>query len=319
MSINLSAITYTPQVISSQLTQSLTASESQQATLEQQLATGNLVNQPSDNPTATSSLMQLNSSLARAKQYATNAADGLGWLSLANSTVNSVMSNLQQARQLVLSISGSALSGQQAAITGIGDQLDSIRNQVINLANTQYGGQAIFAGTKQVNVAYDNSSTATSGTFLGGGSAQTRSVAPGVKVPVSVTGDKVFGADPTGLLSPLSNAAGSPPAGGVLATLVADVQGGNLQKAETTDLSSLDAAIQTVSNAAANLGAQYQQMQGFATQATNTQTALQGQISAIDGVNIAQASTQLTQAQQTFQSGLWATAQIESHSLVQYL
>ena len=317
MSINLSAITYTPQVISSQLTQSLTASESQQATLEQQLATGNLVNQPSDNPTATSSLMQLNSSLARAKQYATNAADGLGWLSLANSTVNSVMSNLQQARQLVLSISGSALSGQQAAITGIGDQLDSIRNQVINLANTQYGGQAIFAGTKQVNVAYDNSSPATSGTFLGGGSAQTRSVAPGVKVPVSVTGDKVFGADPTGLLSPPSTTPGVP--GGVMATLVADVKAGNLQKAETTDLSSLDAAIQTVSNAAANLGAQYQQMQGFATQATNTQTALQGQISAIDGVNIAQASTQLTQAQQTFQSGLWATAQIESHSLVQYL
>lgn len=316
MSINLSPVIYTPQVISSQLTSSLTASESQQAALEQQLATGNVVNQPSDNPTATATLMQLNSSLARAKQYASNAADGLGWLSLANSTVNSVMSNLQQARQLVLSISGSALSGQQAAVTGIGDQLTSIRNQILNLANTQYGGQAIFAGTGSVNVAFNPD-----GTYAGGGNAQTRKVGPGVEVPVSVPGDQVFGSGANNLLNPLTTTPPTTPPTppGVLATLISDVQSGNLQKAETTDLNSLDAAIQTVSNAAANLGSQYQQMQGFATQATNTQTALESQISAIDGVNLAQVSTQLSQAQQTFQSGLWATAQIESHSLVQYL
>jgi len=88
---------------------------------------------------------------------------------------------------------------------------------------------------------------------------------------------------------------------------------------QTTDLSALDGAIQTVTTAAATLGASYQRMQGFATQATNSQTALQSQVSAEDSVNVAQATTQLTQDQQTFQTGLWATAQIESHSLVQYL
>ena len=308
MSINLSAVTYTPAVISNQLIQSLTTDQSQQATLEQQLATGDLVNQPSDNPSAASSLMQLNASMNRAKQYSANAADGLGWLSLANSTVNSVMSNLQTARQLVLSISGSTLSGSQTATQGIATQLQSIKDQIVSLANTQYGNQALFSGTGNVTTAYKQD-----GTYVGGGNPQTRTVAPGVTVPVSVTGSQLFGpntTDPNGLLTPGT---------GSLDTLIQDVKSGNLQKAETTDLSALDASIQSVSSAAAGLGASYQRMQGFSNQATNAQAALQSQISAEDSVNVAQATSQLAQDQQTFQTGLWATAQIESHSLVQYL
>ncbi len=308
MSINLSAITETPTIISSQLIQSLNTDQSQQATLEQQLATGDLVNQPSDNPSAASSLMQLNAGVARANQYSTNAADGLGWLSLANSTVNSVMSNLQTARQLVLSVSGSSLSGSQTAVSAVASQLQSIKDQIVALANTQYGGQALFSGTGNVTAAFQQD-----GKYIGGGNAPTRTVAPGVTVPVSVTGNVLFGpstTDPNGLLTPGT---------GSLDAVIQDLKNGKLQQAQTTDLSNLDASIQNVSDAAASLGASYQRMQGFATQATNAQAALQSQISALDSVNVAQATTQLAQEQQTYQTGLWATAQIESHSLVQYL
>lgn len=307
MSMNLSAITYTPSMISSSMVANLMLDENQQAKMETQLSTGDIVNAPSDNPAAASSLMQLNASLNRATQYSTNAADGAGWLSLGNSTLNSVMSNLQTARQTVLALSGEMLTGTSGALTGAATQLQAIKQQILGLANTTYGGQAIFSGTGNVSTAYD-----ASGNYLGGGNAPTRTVAPGVTVPISVTGSTVFGSGATGLLSP----------GGVLDTLITDITTGtpaSLQKAQTTDLAALDSATTQVSTQAAEMGANYQRMQGFAVQATNAQQALQTQIGAEDSVNVAQVTTELTQAQQTFQTGLWATAQIESHSLVQYL
>ncbi len=303
----LPAITYSPSIISNQLVSNLNTDQTQQAQLEVQLSTGDLVNAPSDNPAAASSLMKLNSSLSRAQQYVTNANDGIGWLSLGTSTLGSVISTLQQAQQSVQALSGNALSGSQAALTGTAAQLQSTMSQVLNLANTTYGNQAIFSGTGNVSQAYDSA-----GNYVGGGNSPTRSVAPGVTVPVSVTGPQVFGTGSSGLLG----------SSGVLQTLINDVQTGtpaSLQKATTTDLAALGSALQNVESQAAAMGASYQRMQAFSTEATNAQTALQTQISSIDSVNLAQATTQLTQDQQTYQTGLWATAQIEQHSLVSYL
>jgi flagellar hook-associated protein 3 FlgL len=303
----MSAISYTPTIIRQQLLQDLSVDESQQATLEQQLASGTLVNSPSDDPAAAASIMQLNSSLARSKQYVTNANDGLGWLSLGNSTLNSVISTLQTAQQAVSALSGQDLSGQQAAITGTTAQLRSALQQVLNLANTTYGGQALFSGTGNISQAYDSS-----GNYVGGGSAPTRTVAPGVTVSISQTGPQIFGTGSTGLLG----------SSGVLQTLINDVSTGtpaSLQTAMTTDLNALTSAIQNVTAQAAVMGADYQRMQGFANQAGQAQTALETQISAEDSVDVAQATTSLSQDQQTYQMGLWATSQIEQHSLVQYL
>lgn len=303
----MSAISYTPTIIRQQLLQDLNTDQTQQATLEEQLASGTLVNSPSDDPAAAASIMQLNSSLARSKQYVTNANDGVGWLSLGNSTLNSIISTLQTAQQAVSAMSGQSLSGQQAAISGTTAQLQSALEQVMNLANTTYGGQAIFSGTGNVAQAYDSS-----GNYVGGGSAPTRTVAPGVTVSVSLTGPQVFGTGNTGLLG----------SSGVLQTLINDVSAGtpaSLQKAMTTDLSALTSSIQNVTGQAAVLGADYQRMQGFANQAAQAQTALQTQISSEDSVDVAQASTSLAQDQRNYQMGLWATSQIEQYSLVQYL
>ena len=52
-------------VIANQLISGLNSDEAQQATLEEQLSTGDMINQPSDNPAGAAELLQLNGSLAR--------------------------------------------------------------------------------------------------------------------------------------------------------------------------------------------------------------------------------------------------------------
>ncbi|HXQ60502.1 MAG TPA: hypothetical protein VN799_10390 [Acidimicrobiales bacterium] len=301
------AISYTPQIIAQQLITGLNSDQAAQATLEQELSTGDMINQPSDNPAGAADLMQLNGSMLRSQQYAANATDGSGWLSLGNSTMNQILSALQQARQAVLSVTGANLSNQPGAIQGLAQQVSSVRQELINLSNTSYGGQAIFSGTGNVTTAYDQN-----GNYVGGGSAPTRTVAPGVQVAVGVTGDQVFGTGTTGLLGST----------GVLAQIVQDLQTAtpaSLNNAATTDLQALDTATTVVTSQAAVMGANYQRMQTFAQQATNTQQTLQAQMNGLDSTNVGQVSTQLSEAQQSYQSALWATSQLSQESLVQFL
>jgi flagellar hook-associated protein 3 FlgL len=301
------AISYTPTIIANQLISGINGDQAQQATLEEQLSTGDTINQASDNPAGAAELLQLTASLGRSQQYSSNAADGSGWLSLGNSTLNQILSSLQQVQQTVLSVSGATLSNEPGALQGLAAQVTAAQQELTNLANTTYGGQAIFAGTGNVSQAYDQS-----GTYVGGGSAPTRTIAPGLQVPVSVTGEQIFGSGATGVLG----------SSGILAQIAQDLQTGttaSLGKVQTTDAQALSTAITQVTTVAAQLGAAYQSMQTFAQQATNTQQTLQAQISGIDSTNVAQVSTQLTQAQNSYQSALWATSQLGQESLVQFL
>lgn len=301
------AISYTPSIIAGQLVDGLNADQAQQAQLEVELSTGDMINQPSQNPAGAAQLLQLNSSLSRAGQYVSNANDGAGWLAQGNSTMNQIISALQQAQQAVMSVSGATLSGQPAAIQGIATQVQSVQQELLALANTTYGGQAIFAGTGNVTGAYD-----ANGNYVGGGSPPTRTVAPGVQVAIAVTGPSVFGTGATGLLG--SN--------GVLSQIVQDLNTGtsqSLNNVETTDLQNLNNAIAQVESQAAVMGANYQRVEAFSQQATDTQQALQGEMTGLDATNVAQVTTELTQAQQSYQSALWATSQLSQDSLVQFL
>jgi len=301
------AISYTPAIMANQVITDIDSDEQQQANYEQQLSTGNAINEPSDNPAGTSQLLQLNANLSRSQQYVSNAQDAAGFLSLGNSTMNQVISALQQAQQVAESVSGANLGSQPGALQAMADQVSSIRSSLINLANTTYGGQAIFAGTGNVSQAYDQN-----GNYVGGGSAPTRTVAPGVQVPIGVTGDQVFGSGASGLLG----------ANGILAQISQDLQTGtssSINNVETNDLQALNQAISQVSAQAATMGASYQQVQAFSQQASGAQQVLQSQISGIDGTNVAQVTTELTQAQQSFQAALWATSQLSQDSLVQFL
>ena len=306
-----SPVVVTPNLLASTLDNGLLTDQSNLATLEQQISTGNAINSPSDNPAGAATMLQLQSSLTRANQYASNAQDGTGRLTLANSTVGSVLSNLQQVLSIVQGASGSSLTGQSTTRQATADQVAAALTNITNLANTTYNGnQLLFGGTGATTQAYD-----TNGNYLGAGSAPTRTVAPGTQVPVSLTGPQVFGSGTSGVLG---NGAGGAPTG-VLQQIVNDLQSNNMQAVEGTDLTNLQSAISNVESAAGTLGAYQQQMQGFSTQAQNSVTALTQQLGNVQSTNVAQAITSLQLQQTAYQEALYATSQLSTDSLAQYL
>lgn len=315
-----SPIVITPTVLQAQTQARLAQDQAQIATLENQVSSGVAVQVASDNPVQAANILGLQASVTRTSQYSTNAQDGLGWLTLANSTVSSVMNVLQQVQSSVQSISGAALTGTSTALTGIRTAVTGALNQLINLANAQYAGQAIFSGTGNPTQAY-----AATGTYLGAGTAPTRTVAPGTHVAVSVTGTQIFGTGATGLLSKVTTVKGTPGNLGVLQRIVNDLTKGAkgtataVHRATTTDLSALQAAMSTVAAQAAKLGASQQAMQGYAGQATAASTALTQELSSTQDVNLAQAVTELQLQQTSYQAALYAASQLHTQSLVSYL
>jgi flagellar hook-associated protein 3 FlgL len=298
--------------MTSDLISSLNLEQTNMSSLEEQISTGNAINVASDNPAGATSMLQLQAGVTRSNQYLTNAQDGIGWLSTGNQTLNSVLGVLSQVQSLVEGVSGASLMGNGAQLSSIATEISGDLQQVTNLANTQYeGGQPIFAGTGNPSEAYDSS-----GNYVGAGSAPTRTIAPNTQIAVAVTGPQVFGSGTTGLLST------TPGSLGVLAQIVQDLQTGtsaSLAQATGADLTNLNSAISQVQSAAATLGANQQSMEGFATQATNTAASLQQQLGSVQDVNMAQAITNLQLQQTSYQAALYATSQLSSESLVNYL
>jgi flagellar hook-associated protein 3 FlgL len=308
MSTDATPIVVTPNVLAGTLERALRSDQAQIAVFETQVATGRAVNVPSDNPAQAANILALGAAVSRAKQYASNAQDGASRLSLANATVNSVMRVLQQVASTLAGLSGDQTTGSQATVAGVSTAVASARTQLIDLANTLYAGQAIFSGTGTPRHAYSPT-----GTYLGAGTAPTRTVAPNTQVAVSVTGPAVFGpTGPTGLLGKT----------GILATIAADLANGtaaSVAKAATTGLGALQAAMSKVEAQAGQLGADQQAIQGFAEQASAAVTSFEQELSAAQNVTMAQAITNLQAQQTAFKAALYVTSQLHATSLLSYL
>jgi flagellar hook-associated protein 3 FlgL len=304
----------TPSILATSILTDLGNQQSAIASLENQLATGSAVTVASDNPPQAANILQLQAGVTRARQYATNAQDGVSWLSLASSTVSSVMTVLNKVQSAVQGLSGDTLSGNAAAISGVSTVVQAALKQLLDLANTQYAGQAIFSGTGTPTRAY----TATTGLYVGGGTPPTRTVSPGNPIPVSVTGSAVFGA--TGATGLLSMTAGK--GLGILQQMVVTLQKGTaaaLTRVGRTLFGKLQTAMARANAQAGKLGADQIAMQGFASEATASVTALQQELGNAQNVTMAQALTNLQLQENSYQAAMYVTSKIEGMNLVSYL
>lgn len=269
--------------------------------LQTQIASGHRVNQPSDSPSDAIVAMASQSEITRVNQYQTNINDGLAQLGTADSTLQSVVTTVQSARDLVLQASNGTLSATDRA--ALADQIDAIRQQLLASANTQYLGRPIFGGTSAGTQAYD----ATTGAYLGDNGSVTRTIAAGTKVQVNVTGPTVFGPSGSSLFD-------------VLGQISADMRNpAALANLTGSDLTNLDSATQNVTGALSEVGARYKQLQTQQTSNTGLLGTLQTTLSGARDVDVAKAVTDLQLQEVAYQASLAVTAKIIQPSLVDFL
>jgi flagellar hook-associated protein 3 FlgL len=126
--------------------QSIDNLSAQYQSIGQDLSTGKSLNVPSDDPSQISQDLTLTTQIASENGDASNATAAQNELTFTDSTLSSLTTLLQTARSLAVSGATDIIpNGTQRPL--IGQQVAGLLNQALALANQQYGGTYIFAGS----------------------------------------------------------------------------------------------------------------------------------------------------------------------------
>ncbi|MGD0586040.1 MAG: flagellar hook-associated protein FlgL [Oryzomonas sp.] len=278
------------------------------------------INQPSDNPAATNTLLNINDSLNAINQYSTNITNATTVLNVTNDALTGISSSIAQAQQVMSTMTSGSTdpSVRQSAY----DQLATIKQQIIDYGNTQSGNTYVFGGTDSSTPPF--SVVGATNTYNGNSTQSSVEVTTNSYQVVNITGDRLLGlpgASSSGPPIP-SPSYGSTDILGTLDNLMAAV-GNNATPSNVANIqqysSALDAGATQINNATVDVAARMQRLTTMSTMNTNSQNTLQNVVGNIQSVDLATVGTELSQQQTAYQAALSATAQISKMSLLNYL
>lgn len=270
----------------------------------QQVATGKSVTVPSDNPAASSQMVQNTLETANVDQYTKNITNVLANVQQASSALTSVVTSLTQA--VTLGTQGANGTNSAANLATIAKQVQSILTAVVANANTSISGTYLFGGTASTTPPYTaDSSSSTGYTYNGNSNANSVAIGDALNVQVNLPGSQIFSSSGSDVI-------------GALSSLVSALQSGNsTQIASAT--TAITSAISTVSQAQgfySNAQSQLNSQETYLQQDTVTLTTQQNNLI---GVDEAQAATELSQAETANSAILAAAAKVLPNTLLNYL
>lgn len=232
-----------------------------------QMATGQRVILPSDDPVAATRINQLNSQQSAIEQYQSNIKAVSATLSQQESILDGVNNSMLAIRDDLLQAANGTTTPETLA--NLGQDIASLTQSMMASLNYQDGqGHYLFGGTKNATqpITYDD----TDGdgepdeyVYHGNGEHRTATVASGVEMETNVTASEMFGADLTvfntlgDLATELQNPSVDP----------ADPQ---VQSDITHAIDTIDAASESLNSAIASLG----ERQNTLTMLSDAQTSI---------------------------------------------
>jgi len=113
--------------------------------LQSQLATGKKIQVPSDDPVVAARALKLRTDVAEIEQYQKNLKDARSWLERTESVLNDIGEIFQRLMELATGSDGME-NAEDLRATKM--EVEQLRAQLINLANSTYAGRYIFSGYK---------------------------------------------------------------------------------------------------------------------------------------------------------------------------
>lgn len=291
------------------LTQALTAQLSAQQNnldqLEEQLSSGQSLNLPSDDPAAVTQVLALSSQASQLTSWQSNAAAATSWLGTANNAANSVLDTMQSAQTVLLQALNQGAQ-DPSTYEALGEQLQGIVSNLVALANTQYEGRAIFAGTSASPQAFD-----AAGNYLGNGDTPRVVIGPGSgsgqTVDLSIPGTALLGSGSSSVFATLSTAA------------TALMSGTPTNAQLTAAVDGLGSALSTAQQASEVLGNASQEAAAATSSLTTQLASIQTSQAQLEDVNVATTTSQLDSELSNYQAALWATSQAIPETLVRFI
>ncbi len=263
----------------------------------EQASSGKKLLQLHDSPSGSAEMLKLAQQQARIDQYQANAEGGSLFLNVTESTLNSVFN-------LVTSVftRGSAAansSNDPGTMANLASEIQSQKDQILSLANTQVRGRYIFSGSDVGVPAYAAAGGTT--TYQGNTDVNRIEIGSGLSIQENIPGSSVFDS----IFASVD-------------ALLTAVQGGD-QDAIKAALSQFTGALNTLNQVRTRLGVDLGKLQDAQTSRQDMTTNIKDRQSVISDADVAEAIAEINRTQTALQATLNIGSLLSKKSLMDYL
>jgi flagellar hook-associated protein 3 FlgL len=269
--------------------------------LQGQITSGSRITRPSDDPIGAARALTFQEGVTQTGQYLDNIDQATSWLNATDSSLGSVTDLLHRARELAVQAANGTLSSDD--LNGIRSEVGQLQQDALDLSHAKVGAYYLFSGTRSDQPGYvqAQSSQSIPAAYQGNHGGVLRQISPGVSMGVNADAQATF--DPVfDALSKLST--------GVNTGSSTDLQ---------ASLGAMDSALTAVLTTRAQVGSKSNRLDFLKSRLSDVQVNLTGLLSDVKDVDMAQAITNFSMAQTTYQASLKASAQAMQPSLLDYL
>ncbi len=277
-------------------------------TLQQQISSGQRINQPSDDPISAQQALDLKGVIAATDQFSRNIQTGTSWLSQMDSSMSDMNNVLVRAKELAVQMSNGTYDDGQRQSAAL--EVAQLRDQMIALGNTQIAGKYIFGGFMSDQPPFDT----TTGAYNGTDDDINIQIGQGSFIAINYSGGQLL----------RGASIGPPPVStgtdviGTLNDLVTALKN-NDPSSIAASITGFDNSLQQIQAAQGDVGARENRLQNANNILTGTKDYLTKALSGKQDADYLQVLSDLSKQQTAYQATLAATAQFSKLSLLDYM
>ncbi|MDL5040057.1 flagellar hook-associated protein FlgL [Heyndrickxia coagulans] len=281
----------------------LNTSYSKLAKYQEQLASGKKINKLSDDPLSAMKGISYRRTVAQVKQYEDNFSEASTWIETTNDALDEANQVLQRIRELV--VEGSTDTETPSNRQSIADEVEQLRDQLVDIANTKVNDKYIFNGTNTTEKPISTDiSTFDGSTTLGINNNPVKiELSKGIYLQVNADGSKVFSDD---LFKDLKD-------------LISDLNAGTSANGFDRYLDKIDAHIDNVLSELSQTGARSNRLDLMKERVSQQELTATEIMSNNEDVDIDQVYTDFFVASGAYTAALKVGAQVIQPTLLDFL
>ena len=259
------------------------------------LSSGKRINRPSDDPVGTVKILDYRKSLAALQQYDRNIQKAKNRIEFMETVLEGVEELVVDAKNWAVNQAASSTIEREAAVSNV----QRIKDHLLQLANSQMGGNYIFAGFQTDNAAFD-----ASGTYLGDNGYFSTLTSDNAEMRIEADGHRIF--------------QGTEDVFDALDDLLTGLQ--------TDDVLLIDAQIDRLQGAQAQVqqvraetGAQYQQLEMTTNQMARFKLNVEDLLEREENADLEEAIINLQNQEMAYEIALNTSARIIQPTLMNFL
>ncbi|HWI16436.1 MAG TPA: flagellin [Vicinamibacterales bacterium] len=272
------------------------------ARAQEQVETGKRIHAPSDDPIAMRKVIEGRTEIAALDSYTRTGDSAAARLAAIDTTLGAMVDKLTAAGVAASGARGSAVT--QNTRVAIASTLTGLRDALVADLNTMFQGTALFSGAESQTPAY--AMVAGAWTYQGDQTTVSVEVSDGRSVTIGLDGESIAkGADASDLFTEFD-------------ALIAAVQSGD-DAGMGAGMDAIDRAFQRTIRAHSLVGADQKSVDDEQARVSDLRIASLRRVSKSEDVNLAQAITEMSEAQTAFEAALQAVGSASRVSLLDYL